>query len=344
MSVPICMNDESPPPLRMPAEWQPQAAIWLSWPHNIETWPENLAEAQAEFVGLAKTIAATQPVCVMVGGEALESAQRTLDSITGLTLIEIPTNDAWARDYAPTFVKQIDGKLNAIDWYYNAWGEKYPPFDEDQKVARRIADYLEIQSIAPDLCFEGGAIDVNDSGILLTTISCALDPNRNPDKSLEEVEDILCGFLGARNCVWLTGGQIEGDDTDGHIDQLARFTDDRTIVYAWTDDQSDPQQLALRGNLDDLERELPDRNRYRLIPLPMPERIEFLGRRIPASYCNFLITNQHVIVPQYDVAGDSLAIEILKPLFPNRQVIGLPSNNLSVGLGSFHCLSQQQPA
>ena len=332
--------------LRMPAEWEHQSAVWLSWPHNIETWPENLPAAQDEFSALVRSIASSQSVYVMASGEALRSAKSRLGSVSGVTLVEIETNDAWARDYAPTFVESDQKQLIALDWHYNAWGGKYPPFDADQKVASQVAGYLTIKCIKPALCFEGGAIDVNGEGVLLCTKSCALDPNRNPGMSLQQIEEILANHLGASKIAWLSGDAIEGDDTDGHIDQLARFTDAQTIVYAWSDDPADPQLSGLRKNLEDLESELArlGLDDFRLIPIPIPGPIEYCGRRVPASYCNFLITNEIVAVPQFGVPEDAKAMEILGPLFPNRKLVPLLSNNLSVGLGSFHCLSQQQPA
>ncbi len=334
-------------PFRMPAEWEQQSSIWLSWPHNIETWPKNLEAAQIEFRKLVEAIAASQPVNILVGSEQLAAARERL-ALENVCFVEIPTNDAWARDYAPTFVKKFEEgaepKLVAIDWHYNAWGGKYPPFDQDQKVARRVAEHLGIQFVSPGLCFEGGAIEMNESGVLLSTKSCALDPNRNPDVNTEQVEQIFGEFLGAKAVLWLSGDAIEGDDTDGHIDQLARFTNDSTIVYAWTDDKQDGQYGGLAQNLKDLKNGLDKHGlEYRLVPLPIPAAMEFCDRRIPASYCNFLITNNAVLVPKFDVPEDEIALRILQPLFPNRTVVALPSKNLSVGLGSFHCLSQQQP-
>ena len=339
------------PEYRMPAEWEPQKSVWLSWPHNLETWPDNLAQAQFEFTRLVETIAGTQRVVVLAGcssdRQVFRLAQQTLGSLSNVTVLNIRTNDAWARDYAPTFVTDSHSNTIAIDWHYNAWGGKYPPFDDDQQVCSAVAKHLGIQTIAPGLCFEGGAIEVNGSGVLLSTKSCVLDPNRNPGIELESADTILAQHLGTEKHIWLTGGQaILGDDTDGHIDQLARFTDQKTIVFAWPQREDDPQLEALKRNHAELQRELElaQLNDFRLIPLPIPEKIEYCQRRIPASYCNFLITNELVIVPQFNQPEDKQAIEILSSLFESRQTIGLDSLNLSVGLGSFHCLSQQQPA
>lgn len=335
---------------RMPAEWEPQKSVWLSWPHNLETWPDNLAQAQLEFTRLVQTIAPAQPVVVLaassVAPKVFQLAQQTLGNLPNVTVLNIPTNDAWARDYAPTFATDFAGNTIAIDWHYNAWGGKYPPFDDDQKACSAVARHLEIESVSPGLCFEGGAIEVNGSGVLLSTKSCVLDPNRNRDIDLKSVDAILAQYLGTSKHIWMTGGEaIYGDDTDGHIDQLARFTDEKTIVYAWTEHENDPQLENLKKNRVDLQRELKlAQLNFRLVPLPIPAKIEYCQRRIPASYCNFLITNELVIVPQFKQPEDKQAIEILASLFPNHQTIGLCSLNLSVGLGSFHCLSQQQPA
>ena len=340
----------------MPAEWEPQSATWLSWPHNVETWPDNLRQAQSEFVELVKLIANHQQVYVLASPDARDlnaslakEAHKIFANCPNVEIINIPTNDAWARDYAPTFVtlKTETGasELVAIDWHYNAWGGKYPPFDDDQKVARHIAESLNLKRVDAKFCFEGGAIEVNGSGVLLSTKSCALDPNRNPDHTLEQVDTLLASLLGTQKHIWLSGDAIEGDDTDGHIDQLARFVNETTIVYAWADDKDDPQLVGLQQNLTDLREGLDSNGlgHYKLVALPIPKKIEIHGRRIPASYCNFLITNEMVVVPQFSQPEDDQAIAILKDLFAGRKIVGLPSLNLSVGLGSFHCLSQQQP-
>ena len=268
-------------------------------------------------------------------------------------MVEIQTNDAWARDYAPTFVKSElngGGQLHSVDWHYNAWGGKYPPYDQDQQVAQRVAKHLGIENHRAGICAEGGALEINGDGVLLITRSSILNQNRNPNLNQSEVEEVLQRLLGTRKIVWLPGDEagvtVMGDDTDGHIDQLARFTDDHTIVYAWTDDPLDPQRQGLQANRDELQRQMATIDpKCKMIALPLPPAIEYCGLRIPASYCNFLLTNESMLVPQFDSPdADQRAIEILSPLFLGRQVIGLPSKNLTVGLGSFHCLTQQQPA
>ncbi len=331
----------------MPPEWAPQSATWLSWPHNLETWPTNLAAAQAEFVQLVQQIADHQQVMILCCDSIQPHARVALQHIRDVQFVAIPTNDAWARDYAPTFVKHsVTGKLVAVNWHYNAWGGKYPPYDLDQQVATRIAQHLGIDLLSPELCLEGGAIEIDQDGLLLTTRSCVLNPNRNPGKSTPSIETTLKQSLGAKQILWISGDAIEGDDTDGHIDQLARFTSSHSIVYAWQDHDSDSQYPGLAANLRELKQALANGAvNHELIALPLPPRIDFCGRRIPASYCNFLITNQKVIVPQFgSKKHDRNALAILANLFPDRETVGLDSLNLAVGLGSFHCLSQQQPA
>ncbi len=334
-----------PVPLTMPAEWEQQSAIWLSWPHNRETWPENLRAAQREFFNLVEAIAATERVMVMVDFAQSGPAVKTMCGWKNVTCVDIPTNDAWARDYAPTFAIDSRGELVAVDWRYNAWGGKYPPYDLDQQVAKRVADYLGISHASPQFCFEGGAIEVNDRGVLLCTRSCALNPNRNPGLQLSQVESILKQYLGVKICIWLTGNAIEGDDTDGHIDQIARFVNPTTIVVATEGGNKRSRSEGIKQNRKELRDQLDFHGLedYQLVALPLPGPFTFCGRAIPASYCNFLITNELVLVPQFGVDEDGQALQILSPLFPGRKTVGLPSKNLAVGLGSFHCLSQQQP-
>lgn len=354
-------------PLTMPPEWAPQAATWLSFPINSDTWSQNLAAAQAEFAQLVHAIAADQKACVMCGGERhREKARHTIvdqhdgrlsqQQVENIELVDIRTNDAWARDYAPTFVKSLgtsgepNGALYSIDWHYNAWGGKYPPFDLDQQVAGNIAARLGIENVSAGICAEGGALEINGNGVLIVTRSSILNANRNPDVDQTHIEAVFKDFLGAKQIVWLPGDQsgptVQGDDTDGHIDQLARFTDNSTIVYAWTENTDDPQRGGLENNLVELKRQMEALNAScQLVPLPLPPAITHCGLRLPASYCNFLITNQSVLVPQFGAdEADVGALRILAPLFPDRRLVPIPSKELAVGLGSVHCLSQQQPA
>ncbi|MCH2180995.1 MAG: agmatine deiminase family protein [Mariniblastus sp.] len=338
---------------RMPPEWHPHAATWLAWPHNRETWPENLSLAQEEFWQLVVAISQDEPVCIVADLSQRERGAELRRRIAGqasenIRLFDIPTNDAWLRDYGPTFCTDPSGKrLAAVDWKYNAWGGKYPPFDADQQIVTRLLDHAQGPTdclhARSRLCLEGGAIEIDESGLLLCTTRCALNPNRNPGLDQASVTAQLQQSLGASAVIWLRGDSLIGDDTDGHIDQLARFTPAGSILYAWVE-ATDPQHGGLAGNLDDLQQSLRlAKIQKELVPLPLPEPVLFDGVRLPASYCNFYITNRSVLVPQFDVPQDGAALQIIGQHFPDHQVVGLPSRNLLVGLGSFHCLTQQQP-
>lgn len=331
----------------MPAEWSRHEATWCSWPRNRDTWPHNLAEVRSEFSGMVRAIANDEPVRVMAGaGDDLDSARKLLGGTDGIEIVDIQTNDAWARDYAPTFT--IDRNLNqlrAVGWHYNAWGGKYPPFEDDQQVARRIAARIGCGHWQVELCLEGGALEVDELGTVMCTRTCAFDKNRNPDLPPEEIEKRIADSTGATSIIWLEGDCLVGDDTDGHIDQLARFTLSGPVLYAWTDDAADPQQSGLRKNRDDLERGLDLTGlRRELVPLPVPDPVFFRDVQIPACYCNYYLTNGSVIVPAFGARQDEIAAGIIAELHPGRRLVVLPSTHLTVGLGSFHCLTQQQPA
>ncbi len=344
----------------MPPEWHPHTATWVAWPHNRETWPNNLLEVQHEFLNFIAAIAEDEPVMMLCSGEHLDEFltvvnQRT-SKLTNVHVVDIPTNDAWARDYAPTFVINPEtNELIGVDWIYNAWGGKYPPFDLDRAAAARICKHIVQNKDLFDctcthypcnFCIEGGALEMAFEKVVLTTKSCALATNRNRTATMAGTERIFEDHLGASHCIWLQGDAITGDDTDGHIDQLARFTPNRSILYAWCEEELDPQFPDLSQNKEDLESGLKHLGlEIDTIPLPIPRPIQLFGQRLPASYCNFYITNKKVIVPQFDqAAADQAAIRIIAEQFPNHETIGLPSNNIAYGQGSFHCLTQQQPA
>lgn len=346
---------------RMPPEWYPHAATWMAWPHNKDTWPENLADAQAEFVRLVETIAKGETVCVIASGEPLEQAKSALKHIEGLQLFDIPSDDAWIRDYGPSFVINAVSRIAAINWRYNGWGEKYPPFQNDVVAAEAICRQAGVGMFSTRYVVEGGALEINDRGDLLTTISCLLNFNRNPipgktDASAPiseaefanqqaDISRILAGMTGASSINWLSGAEIPGDDTDGHIDQQVRFADSDSVIVAKGYGPDDPSQPGFATIIQELKQTFGAQNRsLQGMDLPLPPPIEFHGRRIPASYLNFYVCNYGVIVPQFDVPlADARAIDLLKAAFPGRRILGLPSLNLACGLGSFHCLTQQQP-
>jgi agmatine deiminase len=353
---------------RWPAEWEPQASVWLSWPRNPNTWPGHFEPVPGEFAQFVRLIAEYEPVNILAGGrEVLEQARALVGDLNNVLLHDIPTNDSWCRDHGPTFLSvALPLPLSPcpplplspapplpsspslppalVDWGYNAWGGKYPPFDLDDAVPRRIAELQGRRRFVPGIVLEGGAIDGNGEGTILTTESCLLNPNRNGPVTREQIEQYLRDFLGARRILWLSGGEIAGDDTDGHIDQIARFVGPRTVVVSTCEDPSDENYEPTRQNVREL-RALADADGRPLevIPLPLPSPLYCDGQRLPAGYCNFLIVNGAVIVPQFGDPADAKALEILQCCFPDRQVRGSPSLNLVWGLGSFHCLSQQEP-
>ena len=264
-----------------------------------------------------------------------------------VTLHPNPTNDAWCRDHGPCFIQRDSAGRREeaiVDWGYNAWGGKYPPFDRDDVIPTRIGDRYGIPVFHPGLVMEGGSLDVNGQGTLLTTESCLLNPNRNPGRSREEIEQALKDYLGVTNVLWLGDG-IEGDDTDGHVDDLTRFTDARTVVTVVEEDPQDRNHEPLKENLERL-RAMRDQDGqpFRVVTLPMPRAMWVEDQRLPASYANFYIANNVVLMPLYDPARDEQARHTLEDLFPTRRVIGINSVDLVWGLGSFHCVTQQWPA
>jgi agmatine deiminase len=285
-------------------------------------------------------------VNVRAGGAAVMAEAKSLvGGIPQVHLHDIPTNDAWTRDHGPTFLVGAPGSPPAlVDWGYNAWGGKYPPFDLDDAVPRHIAELTGRHRFTPGIILEGGAIDPNGRGTVLTTEQCLLNPNRNPRLNRADMERYLADYLGAKKVLWLGEG-IEGDDTDGHIDELARFVGPRTVVAAWEENRDDFNHRPLRDNLERLKQMTDqDGQPLEVIPLPMPRPIFHDGQRLPASYCNFYIANGVVIVPQFDDPADRTVMEILGRQFPDREIIGVPARDLVWGLGAFHCITQQEPA
>ncbi len=342
----LAPNPNSPAALgyRMPAEWEPHAATWLSWPHRLKSWPGKFEPIPPLYARLVRTLAAVEPVHVLCGGHPQAQAKVMLRGIANVTLHEIPTDDAWIRDSGPTFLVGPKGSPPAlVDWGYNAWGGKYPPYDNDDVIPRLIAKHLGRVCYEPRVIMEGGSIDVDGCGTLVTTEQCLLNPNRNPNLSRGEIEQHLADYLGVHKVLWLGGG-IVGDDTDGHVDELARFVGPKTVVAAVEENRGDENFAPLADNLLRL-RSMTDANGSPLevIPLPMPRPIFHNGQRLPASYCNFYIANDVVIVPQFDDPADARAAGTLAGVFANRRIISLPARDLVWGLGAFHCITQQEP-
>lgn len=335
---------------RFPAEWEPQQATWLSWPHKEESWPDRFAPIPDVFTEIVRILTTYQQVNINVIDRAMqEDVMRRLMKAsvdaTRFTLYLIPTDDAWCRDHGPAFVvnPKASEPLAVIDWGYNAWGGKYPPYDQDDAVPTRVAEYRRLPLFYPGIIMEGGAIDVNGAGCLLTSTSCLLNPNRNPHLSQEQIEWYLREYYNVEKILWVDEG-IAGDDTDGHIDDSARFVNPTTIVAVMEENKKDENYRPLQKNLNQLKA-MTDRsgNPFRIVELPMPRPFEFDGQRVPASYANFLIANGVVLVPTFRDPNDRVALAILGEQFPERQVIGIDCYDLIWGLGTLHCISQQEP-
>ncbi len=336
----------------MPAEWEPHEATWLSWPHKEESWPDAFESVPYIFVEIARYLSESELVRINVADA--DFAERVMELLRagGVNTDAVrfhfnPTNDAWARDHGPIYVvRDVDGRRERaiIDWGYNAWGDKYPPYDLDDVIPTRIAEEMNEVLFTPDIVMEGGSLDVNGRGALITTEACLLNPNRNPELNREQIEKYLKDYLGVTKILWLGEG-IVGDDTDGHIDDLTRFVSSAAVVTVIEDDPQDGNYRPLKENYERLlEMKDQDGRRLHVIKLPMPGPVYFNDQRLPASYANFYIANQLVLVPTYRHANDAKACEILQACFPDRRVIGIDCTNLIWGLGSIHCVTQQQPA
>lgn len=337
---------------RMPAEWEPQEAIWLSWPHRQKTWPGAFEPVPAVFAEIARQISEFQLVRINVADAAMAaSVQQILESaqvnLKNVRFHFNPTNDAWVRDHGPIYVVRDleDGRRQRAitNWIFNAWGGKYPPFDSDNAIPSRIAEEFHEHRFDAKIILEGGSIDVNGAGSLLTTRCCLLNKNRNPQCTVAEIENHLRENLGLTQILWLGEG-IVGDDTDGHVDDLTRFVAPNIIVTAVESDPSDVNYKALYENLETLKSFVnPEGKPFEIVPLPMPDPVLSGEQRLPASYSNFLICNDKVLVPTYRSIHDSRALGLLQDLFPTRKVVGIDCPALVFGLGSIHCVTQQQP-
>jgi agmatine deiminase len=335
---------------RWPAEWEPQAAVWLSWPHNRETWPGHFRPIPAVFAEIAAQISRRQKVRINLAGVGQPRARALLGRAgadpANVEFYDHPTNDAWCRDHGPIFVRRDrTGEVAVTDWRYNAWGGKYPPYGRDNRIPARVARALHLRRFAGGMVLEGGSIDGNGTGLLLTTEACLLNPNRNPQMNRAQIEQRLRELLGVRTVLWLGDG-ILGDDTDGHVDDLARFFRPDGIVTVVEGNPRDGNYRALRNNLDRLRSlRTPAGRKFALAELPMPAPCYYRGRRLPASYANFLIINGAVLLPTFRQARrDAAAAAVLAGCFPGREIVPIDSLDLVWGLGTLHCISQQQPA
>ncbi len=346
------MQHPTKPVYRLPAEWEPHAATWLSWPHNTDTWPgDTLEQVYAHFAQIVAVLAHSETVHINVNDAAMETMARQYlasQSIQGdIRLHQFATNDAWCRDYGAILLTRHQGDVPgcaAVDWGYNAWGNKFPPCDQDARIATRMADELNIPRFVCDLIVEGGAIDGNGAGLLLTTESCLLNANRNPGYSRAQVEELLCAMLGVQHILWLGEGFVD-DETDGHVDNIARFVAADTVVAVVEENPDDPNYAIFQANLGRLQamRDL-NGQPLRIVPLPTPKPLFRDGLRLPLSYANFYIANRSVLMPAFNQPTDQAARAILQSLFPDREVVAIDCTAIIVGGGAIHCLTQPQPA
>ena len=333
---------------RMPPEWTPHQGTWLSWPHNVETWPGCLPEAEAALERAVVALAGGEVVHINVLDAAHEATLRRRFAASvapeRIRFHRIVTDDAWCRDHGAIFAYDDADALVALDFSFNAWGGKYLPYDADAAAARRMAAALGVPRVAIDRVLEGGSIEVNGAGCVLTTEQCLLNPNRNPTLSRADVEAMLDRYLGAPQVVWLGEG-IVGDDTDGHIDDLTRFVAEATVVTVVEPNRADPNHAPLAQNLERLRGvRLRDGRALTIVELPMPDPVHGARGRLPASYANFYVGNDAVILPVFAAPQDARAIDVLANCFPTRRVVPIDARALVVGLGTFHCLTQQIPS
>jgi len=333
-----------------PAEWYSHVATWLSFPHKEESWPGKIQSIYPVYAQFVKILAEGERVRINVSDDAMKSFAENLFVDAGVNMQQVdfyfnPTNDAWCRDHGPAFLinSHAEQKKIIVDWNYNAWGDKYPPFDLDDVIPTKIGEKFNIPVYHPGIVMEGGSVDFNGEGTLLTTKACLLNPNRNPHLNQQEIEEYLYRYYGVKNILWLGDGII-GDDTDGHIDDLTRFVNKDSVVTIIEKNKLDENYQILQDNLKELNKlRLENGKQLNIIELPMPKPVIFDDQRLPASYANFYISNKNVIVPTFRDKNDENALNILQDCFKDRKVIGLDSTDIIWGLGSFHCLSQQEP-
>ncbi len=346
-------NNPTPkePGYYFPAEFALHSATWLSWPHKEASWPGKINAIYPYYGEFVKTLAASEKVCINVNDQTMQVSAAAHLEKAGADLANIeffihPTNDAWCRDHGPAFLVNPDAPLHKkviVDWKYNAWGNKYPPYDLDDVIPTLIAKHYDIPVYYPGIIMEGGSVEFNGRGTLLSSTCCLLNPNRNPHLKQEQIEQYLYDYYGVEQILWIDEG-IEGDDTDGHIDDTVRFVNEDTVLAVVEKNKPDENYAPLQRNLKQLQQmRLLNGKQLNITELPMPDKVIWEDQRLPASYANFYIANKYVIVPTYRCRQDEEALQIIQSAFPGREVKGIDSTEIIWGLGSFHCLSQQEP-
>lgn len=337
---------------RMPAEWSQHTATQLNWPSNRETWPGDRLDRVIEvYLDIIETLHTYEPIVLLADVSVkIEEVKEILSSrnidLSAVHIYRKAINDVWARDCGPIFIKNSSGDAMITDWDYNAWGSKYPPFDSDNAIPEWFSDTFGIKRISMNMVLEGGSIETNGDGILLTTESVLLNKNRNPDMTKSEIEKKLQTYLGIDKVIWLKGG-LAGDDTDGHIDDLSRFLNQNTILTVVSQDPNDINYKTLQENLRLLQSATNKEGKpFHIVELPLPKtRIEGTtvdgSEYVPASYANFYIANGVVLVPMYDPEYDEIALDLFKEYFTDRDIIGINCSDLVWGQGSIHCITQQ---
>ena len=342
---------------RMPAEWEPHEATWIGWPHNRTDWPGKFSTIPWVYAEIVRKLTPGEIVRIIVDSETHEAQARRVLSRAGVDLSRVeffrfPTNRGWTRDFGPIFVKRDaqQSEVAIVRFRFNAWA-KYEDWKKDNRVTKRAARAIDVRLFRAhlnksDVVLEGGAIEVNGRGTLIVTEECLLDQTvqtRNPDVSRQDIESVFRDYLGVTNVLWLARG-IEGDDTHGHVDDLCRFVNISTVVICQEENAADYNHAVLEENLDRLRSmKLEDGSKLDVVPIPMPAPLIFRGQRLPASYANFYIGNSAVLVPTFNDPNDRVALGILSELITDRPVVGIHAVDLVWGLGTLHCLTQQQP-
>jgi agmatine deiminase len=334
-----------------PAEFAPHTATWLSWPHKEASWPGKIDTIFPAYALFIQALSKSELVRINVSNEAMKAFALGHLQHAGVDLSVVdfffnPTNDAWCRDHGPAFLinPAADTKKVIVDWNYNAWGNKYPPFDLDDIIPTLIGKQLGLPVFNPGIVMEGGSVEFNGKGTLLTSTACLLNENRNPQLNQAAIENYLHNYYGVDQILWVDEG-IVGDDTDGHIDDTVRFVNEDTVITVIEKDKNDENYALLQHNLKQLQQmRLLNGKQLNIVELLMPPKLVYEDQRLPCSYANFYIANQSVIVPTFRSKRDDKALQIIQDCFPDRQVVGIDSTDIIWGLGSFHCLSQQEPA